>query len=197
MIITIASFKGGVGKTTTAVHLATYLQQSAPTLLVDGDLNRSAMQWAQQGHLSFTVVPEPEAPQQMPHYRHTIVDTPARPTTEELQGLAQGSDLLVIPTTPGVLAIGALLQTVDVLRQIEAVRYRILLTMVPTYRSSVTSEARTALEDVGLPVFPTDIRHYVAYEYATLAGVAVRDLTHANADKAWADYAAIGKEIHP
>ena len=38
MIISIAGFKGGVGKTTTAVHFAAYLQQSAPTLLIDGDV---------------------------------------------------------------------------------------------------------------------------------------------------------------
>jgi chromosome partitioning protein len=42
MIITIASFKGGVSKTTTAVHLAAYLQKRSPTLLIDGDPNRSA-----------------------------------------------------------------------------------------------------------------------------------------------------------
>ena len=45
MIITVTSYKGGVGKTTTAIHLAAYLQTLAPTLLVDGDAIRSATKW--------------------------------------------------------------------------------------------------------------------------------------------------------
>ena len=56
MIVTVASFKGGVGKTTTALHLAAYCQTLAPTLLVDGDLNRSALDWAKRGNLPFKVV---------------------------------------------------------------------------------------------------------------------------------------------
>jgi cellulose biosynthesis protein BcsQ len=43
--VTSSSFKGGVGKITTALHLATYLQTKALALLVDGDLNRSALDW--------------------------------------------------------------------------------------------------------------------------------------------------------
>jgi chromosome partitioning protein len=52
MIITVASFKGGVGKTT-AVHLATFFQQQGPTVLIDGDPNRSASAWHQRGALPF------------------------------------------------------------------------------------------------------------------------------------------------
>ena len=48
MILTVAAFKGGVGKTTSAVHLATFLQEQQPTLLVDGDPNRSATNWSKR-----------------------------------------------------------------------------------------------------------------------------------------------------
>ena len=37
MHVAVASFKGGVGKTTTAIHIAAYLQTLGPTLLLDGD----------------------------------------------------------------------------------------------------------------------------------------------------------------
>jgi chromosome partitioning protein len=46
MIITVASFKGGVGKTTTAIHLAVYMQQKFPSFLIDGDPSSSATEWA-------------------------------------------------------------------------------------------------------------------------------------------------------
>jgi hypothetical protein len=60
MIITIASFKGVVSKTTTAVHLAAYLQKRSPTLLIDGDPNRSATGWSRPGQLPFKVVEWPQ-----------------------------------------------------------------------------------------------------------------------------------------
>ena len=49
MIFSVASFKGGVGKTTTAVHLAAYLQTLAPTLLLDADQTKNATAWSQRG----------------------------------------------------------------------------------------------------------------------------------------------------
>jgi len=62
MIIAIASLKGGCSKTTTAIHLAAYLQSKAPTLLIDADKNRSALTWAKPEKLSFKVVSETAAP---------------------------------------------------------------------------------------------------------------------------------------
>ena len=90
MIITVASFKGGVGKTTTALHLATYLQGLSDTLLVDGDLNRSALDWASRGHLPFKVVDEKQAVKFARSFDHIVIDTPARPAPDELKTIAGG-----------------------------------------------------------------------------------------------------------
>ena len=45
-IITVAALKGGVGKTTTAIHLATMFARQGRTLLIDGDPQASAAKWA-------------------------------------------------------------------------------------------------------------------------------------------------------
>jgi chromosome partitioning protein len=46
MISAVVNTKGGVGKTTTAVHLATMLACTERTLLIDGDPQASAASWA-------------------------------------------------------------------------------------------------------------------------------------------------------
>lgn len=195
MIITVASFKGGVGKTTTAVHLAAYLQKKKPALLIDGDPNRSATAYMRRGTLPFTVVDERGAAKFARDYEHVVIDTEARPDEEDLRSLVRGCDLLVIPTTPEAMAIDALLLTVNALERIGATNYRILLTVVPPRPNRDGEEARAMLKARHLPLFKGEIRRLIAFQKASLAGVPVSEVSDPRASVAWSDYEAVGREI--
>lgn len=194
MIITVASFKGGVGKTTTAIHLAAYMNTVAPALLVDGDQNRSAMTWAAPGRLPFKVVTDVQMAKYIRNFEHIIIDTQARPTKEDLEELADSCDLLILPTTPKALDLDALLRTVDTLKRMEA-QFKVLLTIVPPLPSQSGREARELLQSEGIPVFEAQIRRLVAFERSPLEGVIVKDYADPRAGAAWAGYEALGKEI--
>jgi chromosome partitioning protein len=193
MYVTVAGFKGGVGKTTTAVHIACFFQKHGPTLLVDGDPNSSATGWGQRGELPFKVVDVMAAPRHSRNYEHIIIDTAARPDKSELESLADGCELLVLPTTPAALDIDAMMQTVDLLQALGSDKYRILLTMVRSRPVKTAGLARQALE--GLPLFHQDIRNLICYEKASLEGVPVYQVKDRMAKIAWGEYERVGNEI--
>lgn len=195
MIVTVAAFKGGVGKTTSAVHLAAYLQQYQSTLLVDGDPNRSASHWAKRGELPFTVVDERQAAMYSRKFEHIVIDTEARPEEEDLKALAEGADMLIIPTTPDALSLDALKQTVKALKSLGTHQFRILITMVPPKPSRDGEEARAMLTAAGLPLFEGQVRRLAAFQKAALAGVPVNAVPDPRAKEGWKDYSSIGEAV--
>jgi chromosome partitioning protein len=195
MYITIAGFKGGVGKTTTAVHLAAYLQQGAATLLIDGDPNRSATGWKKRGSLPFDVVDERSGARHASKYQHVVIDTKARPENNDLAALVEGCDLLIVPTTPDAMALEALLTTVEELKKLGSTNYRILLSIVHPNSSQSTEDIRKQFQEMNLPVFKNEIRQLAVFKKAALLGVPVYDAPDPRAKQAWADYERVGKEI--
>ncbi len=173
MIITMASFKGGVGKSTSAVHVAAHLARSAKTLLVDGDPNRSVTRWASQGRLPFTVVSEAQATMHARNFEHIVIDTKARPDPDDLREIATGCHLLVLPCTPDPLSVDALLATVKELQDLGSDRYRVLLTIVPPRPNKDGPRAREALVEAGLPLFKSQIPRMVGFQRCILEGQTV------------------------
>lgn len=193
MLVSIASFKGGVGKTTTAIHLAAYFQKKGKTLLVDGDPNRSALTWSERGEFPFAVVDESELEHRASEFGNIILDTPARPTAEELKTLSAESDLLLIPTKPDALSIDALMMIIASLQSINAKNYKVLLTLVPP-RSNAARDAKAMFDEIGIPYCKTEIHRRAVCEKAALQGKTVNFMKDGEA--AWSEFAALGKEIY-
>ncbi|NJN85872.1 MAG: ParA family protein [Leptolyngbyaceae cyanobacterium SL_7_1] len=195
MIITVTSLKGGVGKTTTAIHLAAYLQNQANTLLIDADPNRSASGWANRGKLPFEVVDERQTPRSDRPYDHVVIDTQARPLRDELVVLAESCDLLIIPTTPDVMALEALVLMLENLKSVAVNHYRVLLTQLPTQSNRSLEQVKTILTTTKVPLFKTGIRRFTVFREAADRGVLVLDVKDAKAIEAWQDYQRVGQEL--
>ena len=198
MIITVTSYKGGVGKTTTAIHLAAYLQRLAPTMLVDGDAIRSATKWGQRGDgkgLPFKVVTHAQMVGHIREYKHIVIDTEGNPTDDDFRDLAQNCDLLVIPAVPESVATDGLTHTLAKLNELKANRYKVLLTMVPPKPRTEGDQLRAMLIENDVPVFTAEIPRLAAFEKAAAEGVPVYAVKDNRAARAWNAYEAAGKEM--
>ncbi len=196
MHLAVASLKGGVGKTTTAIHLAAYLQQDQPTLLIDADRNRSALVWAKEDKLPFMVASQAGAVAIIARYTHIIIDMRGGPEEEEFVDLANANDLMIIPTTPNHLDLDATIKAVEILRkhQVDVKKYKVLLTKVD-YRTVSSKTARYFLEENKIPLFTTEIPLSVAFERAAQHGKIVKDYSDEGAKRGWQRYVQLGKEI--
>jgi len=199
MINCVASYKGGAAKTTTAIHVAAYMQTLAPTILADGDIVRASSKWAARSDgtgLSFKVVPIGQLAKHVRDYEHVVIDTEANPSDEDFKDAAQGCDLLIIPAEPETTASDGLTYTLAKLREMKHERYRVLLTKVPPPPQTEGMQLRKSLKEMGIPVSKAEIPLLVAYRKALADGITARGIgCDANARRAWPAYEKVGKEI--
>lgn len=181
-IVTIAGQKGGVGKSTLALHIAAeWLARGKRVLLVDADPQATALTWsevaAEAGHTTPTVVAmgdnlRTQLPTVAAGYDITVVDCPPRNGKRQTWALAV-SDLALLPCGPSAPDVWALAESVDLVRDVQAIRPELRAAVVITRKVSGTvmgREARAALERVELPVLATEIGHRVMFSEAIAAG---------------------------
>lgn len=197
-ILTVTGYKGGIGKSTTALHIALFFSGIGKTLLVDGDPNRTALSWSQRADtaLPFTVVDERSAMRVITGNDYVIIDTPARPDSADLKELGNGCDLLILPTTPDIVSLEPMLATAKDLTEAKcSAKYRAVVTIVPPRPNKEGDIVREELQAGGFPVFQATIRRTVQFAKMAKVGLTIRDSNNEQAKAAWEDFEALGEEI--
>lgn len=195
-IIAVSNFKGGVGKTTAAVCIATLLADSGNVLLIDADQNQSALLWSKGNHLPFDVLTEKASRKAMMggSYQHIIIDSQCAPGTGESKALAEGSDLLVVPTTPDGPSLAA---TGRMFSELEGTDNAIaLVSMVPPSPQKDGVEAIEALNRAGIRHFNRQVRNGKAYKRAFESGLTLPKMgSKDRAKQLWRDWIELRSEV--
>ena len=197
-VISLTSFKGGVGKSTLAVNLAGALALNASTILVDEDPLQSCYHWANQnGGLPMPVVlPHAVSNVDLGASRYLLVDTEGRPKLEDLSELVSSSAWTLVPCVTSGLEIDGTLRLVGALRSAgtELEKVKVVITKAPPV-GTVGQQARDALREAGIPVANSVLRSYVAHQKAAELGVLVRNVPDPRASQAWADVLELAMEV--
>jgi chromosome partitioning protein len=202
-IITVATMKGGSGKSTVASCLAVHWQLKGrrPTI-IDADPQCSIARLAKRERaLGGVPVVEDATEQAGKTARHlaagggpVIIDTPGFRSETTLACLA-ASDFVLVPVKPSPFDVDRMLDTLNILiNGVSGWRpvFRCLLTQT-TRDSVIAKHIRSELAEAGLPLLANEMTNRVVYAEAALWG-ATPSLTD-SAGPAARDIAAIADEV--
>jgi chromosome partitioning protein len=176
MIISLLSLKGGVGKTTSAVHIATAILKDGHSVAVlDADDETSALSWSQFAQhkskpLGFEVVKGDrnnlgkQARELEGKGLIVVIDAP--PNNRDILTLAgMLASFVVVPVVPTGLDVDRLRNTLAVIGNIEAIRGALNYAVLLTRFTGRKKQARDALKELGvLSMFDARIRQLTVYE---------------------------------
>ena len=203
-VIAIAARKGGVGKTTLAMHLSVLASEpDRPALLLDTDPQRSLAWWHRLREADTPKLIEADA-RELPDlveaarregFGRIIIDTPPHAEDSILHAM-RVADLVVVPTRPGPLDLAAVATTLDLATRIGKAPLAVINHSPPrtgAAEPAIVSEARTALANMGASVANTAVANRVSMSHAILTGSTVNE--HEPGGKAAGEVEALWREI--
>jgi len=187
MIISVLNQKGGVGKTTLAVHIATALaQRGLKVLLVDADPQSSSLDWSASrvGEPLFPVIglPKPSLHRDMPtiaaDYQAVVIDGPPR-VNELARSAIMASDIVLVPVQPSPYDVWAAEEIITLLKEASVFKEKLKSAFVINRKITNTAIGRDvtqALSEYPLPVLNSHISQRVGFAESAAQGQTVLEM---------------------
>jgi chromosome partitioning protein len=176
-IIAIASQKGGSGKTTLAVHLATRAAQAGhESCVIDTDPQATAAAWSDwRGEFLPVVVTAPPArlgrtieSAKKNGVDFLVIDTPPHADAAAREAI-KVADVVLVPTRTRAFDLAALEPLADLVTFAKTPAY-VVLNAVPAGASVLAEDARKAAGALGLAICPVELGDRAAFHRSSAKG---------------------------
>lgn len=202
MIIAFTNQKGGVGKSTAAVHMAYWLSQRQNTLIVDADAQQSSSVWVKSLGLAYQVIQDPEdlfekIPELATEYSSVVIDGPGS-LSETTKAILARCDLALVPCQPSGLDLHSSHKILRFIKHATELRSgypkSALFLSRATKGTVLEREAREALSATGTHLMKAAIYQRQCIADAPGQGCTVFQISTKAATEAASDYELLFKE---